>query len=184
LDFIQSGFFISFFDEIWDKPLPRCRSPPLQSEFPEKFRLEEKTMAYNKALEEKKWRQWKEAEEKELRRLGVDEDRIAQLRESDWDAFKVERRYYERYSDTDTYIDWQAAGEISPDIRTVQNLLDDIDDAELYRLLLSMDKLTLQIVLWRMEGYSRAEISAISGLAIAAIDMRILRLKRKIKNIL
>ena len=28
-------------------------------------------MAYNKAKEEKKWRLWKEAEEKQLRNLGV-----------------------------------------------------------------------------------------------------------------
>ena len=38
-------------------------------------------MAYNKASEERKWRLWKEAEEKQLRELGVSEDRIAQLRE-------------------------------------------------------------------------------------------------------
>ena len=31
-------------------------------------------MAYNKAKEEKKWRLWKEAEEKQLRNLGVNED--------------------------------------------------------------------------------------------------------------
>ena len=33
-------------------------------------------MAYNKAREEKKWRLWKEAEEKQLRKLGVDESTI------------------------------------------------------------------------------------------------------------
>ena len=37
-------------------------------------------MAYNKAREEKKWRLWKEAEEKQLRSLGVSEDTIEQLR--------------------------------------------------------------------------------------------------------
>lgn len=37
-------------------------------------------MAYNKAKEEKKWRLWKEAEEKQLRNLGVDEDDIEKLR--------------------------------------------------------------------------------------------------------
>ena len=31
-------------------------------------------MAYNKAKEEKKWRLWKEAEEKQLRSLGVNEE--------------------------------------------------------------------------------------------------------------
>ena len=37
-------------------------------------------MAYNKAREEKKWRLWKEAEEKQLRKLGVDESTIETLR--------------------------------------------------------------------------------------------------------
>ncbi|MDL2233553.1 sigma-70 family RNA polymerase sigma factor [Ruminococcaceae bacterium OttesenSCG-928-L11] len=141
-------------------------------------------MAYNKAREEKKWRQWKEAEEKELRRLGVSEDVIARLHEADWDAFKVERRYSERNSDTDTYIDWQAADEVPPDIRTVQNLLDEIDNEELYRILLTEDKLTLQIAIWKMEGYTNIEIAKITGIPANAVNVRIWRLKQKIKNIL
>ena len=31
-------------------------------------------MAYNKASEERKWRYWKEQEEKKLRELGMDEE--------------------------------------------------------------------------------------------------------------
>lgn len=141
-------------------------------------------MAYNKAWEEKKWRRWKEAEEKELRRLGVSDDAIARLREADWDAFKVERRYYERYSDTDTYIDWQAADEVPPDIRTIQDLLDEIDNEELYRILQSVDKLTLQIAVWMMEGYSLRKIAKQLNLTDKAVYRRVDRLKEKIKNIL
>lgn len=33
-------------------------------------------MAYNKARAEKKWLKWKEAEEKKLRELGVDEETV------------------------------------------------------------------------------------------------------------
>lgn len=36
-------------------------------------------MSFNYGREEKKWRLWKEAEEKELRGLGVDEDTIEKL---------------------------------------------------------------------------------------------------------
>ena len=56
-------------------------------------------MAYNKASEERKWRLWKEAEEKQLRELGVSEDRIAQLRTYDWEVFNSDRRYYEHHAD-------------------------------------------------------------------------------------
>ena len=57
-------------------------------------------MAYNKASEERKWRLWKEAEEKQMRELGVSEDRIAQLRAYDWEVFNSDRRYYEHHADS------------------------------------------------------------------------------------
>lgn len=50
-------------------------------------------MAYNKAKEERKWRLWKEAEEKKLRSLGVSEDAIEQLHIHDWAVFNSDRRY-------------------------------------------------------------------------------------------
>ena len=61
-------------------------------------------MAYNKAKEEKKWRLWKEAEEKQLRNLGVTEDDIEQLRIHDWAIFNSDRRYYQRVQETGTYL--------------------------------------------------------------------------------
>ena len=60
-------------------------------------------MAYNKAKEEKKWRLWKEAEEKQLRSLGVNEDDIEKLRVHDWTIFNSDRRYYQRVQETGTY---------------------------------------------------------------------------------
>ena len=42
-------------------------------------------MAYNKAREERKWKQWKENEEALLRTLGMDEETIQELRRSDWE---------------------------------------------------------------------------------------------------
>ena len=141
-------------------------------------------MAYNKAGAEKKWRLWKEAEEKRLRRLGVGEDVIRRLRKADWDDFKAERRYFEHYADTDTYLDWLAADEVPADIRTAQDLLDDIDSEELYRLLLTVDKLTLQIAVWLIEGYSPRIIAEHLSLTDKAVYRRMDRLKEKIKNIL
>ena len=76
----------------------RCRSPLPVSEFQTKFRnSEDTTMAYNKTSEERKWRLWKETEEKQMRELGVSEDRIEQLRAYDWEVFNSDRRYYEHY---------------------------------------------------------------------------------------
>ncbi len=63
-------------------------------------------MAYNKAREEKKWRLWKEAEEKQLRSLGVSEDTIEQLRVHDWAIFNSDRRYYQRIVKTNGIRNW------------------------------------------------------------------------------
>lgn len=54
-------------------------------------------MAYNKAKEERKWRLWKEAKEKQLRSLGVGAEDIEKLRVHDWAVFNSDRRYYEKF---------------------------------------------------------------------------------------
>ena len=75
-------------------------------------------MAYNKAREEKKWRLWKEAEEKQLRSLGVSEDTIEQLRVHDWAIFNSDRRYYQRMQEAGTYLEEIAEDTTPPEIKT------------------------------------------------------------------
>ena len=53
-------------------------------------------MAYNKAKAEREWIRWKEAEEKKLRELGVDEETIQRLHTYDWAQFNKERQYRQR----------------------------------------------------------------------------------------
>lgn len=55
-------------------------------------------MAYNKAREEKKWRLWKEAEEKQLRSLGVSEKDIEKLRVHDWAIFQFRQALLSAYA--------------------------------------------------------------------------------------
>ena len=51
-------------------------------------------MSFNYGREEKKWRLWKETEEKQLRGLGVSEDTIEQLRTHDWAVINVNIKMY------------------------------------------------------------------------------------------
>lgn len=51
-------------------------------------------MAYNHGREDRKWRIWKEAEEKLLRECGVDEATIEQIRMADRADFNSNRRFY------------------------------------------------------------------------------------------
>ena len=139
-------------------------------------------MAYNKAREEKNWRLWKEAEEKQLRSLGVSEDTIEQLRNHDWAVFNSDRRYYQRMQETGTYLEEVAEDTTLPEIRTVDDFLDNIENQQLYQVLIMVDRLTLRIALMKIQGYSTREIAAYLGITEKAVYRRMDRLKEKLKK--
>ncbi len=141
-------------------------------------------MAYNKAREEKKWRLWKEAEEKQLRSLGVSESDIETLRVHDWAIFNSDRRYYQRMQETGTYLEEVAADMTQPEIKTVEDFLDNIENQQLYQVLIKADRLTLQAILLQIQGYSIAEIAAVLGMKEDTVYKRLGRLKQKIKKLL
>ena len=141
-------------------------------------------MAYNKAKEEKKWRLWKEAEEKQLRSLGVSEDTIEQLRVHDWAIFNSDRRYYQRMQEAGTYLDEVAEDTTPPEIKTVEDFLDNIENQQLYQVLIKVDRLTLQAVLLQLQGFSIAEIALMLDMKEYTVYKRLSRLKEKIKKLL
>ena len=99
-------------------------------------------MAYNKAKEEKKWRLWKAAEERKLRSLGVSEDTIEKLRVYDWAIFNSDRRYYQRVQESGTYLEEVAEDTTPPEIKTVEDFLDSIENQQLFHILIKVDRLT------------------------------------------
>ena len=141
-------------------------------------------MAYNKAREEKKWRLWKEAEEKQLRKLGVDESTIETLRTHDWAIFNSDRRYYQRMQEAGTYLEGVADDTQQPEIKTVEDFLNSIENQQLYQVLIKADRLTLQAILLQIQGYSIAEIAAVLGMKEDTVYKRLGRLKQKIKKLL
>ena len=141
-------------------------------------------MAYKKAREEKKWRLWKEAEEKQLRSLGVSENDIEKLRIHDWAIFNSDRRFYQRMQETGTYLEEVATDMTQPEIKTVEDFLDNIENQQLYQVLIKVDRLTLQAILLQIQGYSIAEIAAILGMKEDTVYKRLGRLKQKIKKLL
>lgn len=139
-------------------------------------------MAYNKASEERKWRLWKEAEEKILRECGVSESTIEEIRNYDRKVFNSDRRFYRRLNDVGEYIEDTAEQEQVVEVKTVVELLDEIENEALYQTLLTVDKHTLQIVLLKMQGYSTKEIAARTGLTEKAVYKRLDRLREKLKS--
>ena len=143
----------------------------------QKFRLEETIWHTTK-----KWRLWKEAEEKQLRNLGVTEDDIEQLRIHDWAIFNSDRRYYQRVQETGTYLDELAEDTTQPEVKTVEDFLDSIENQHLYQVLIKVDRLTLQIALMKIQGYSTREIAVYLDITEKAVYRRMDRLKEKLKK--
>lgn len=141
-------------------------------------------MAYNHGREERKWRIWKEAEETVLRKCGVDESTIEEIRTYDRAEFNSNRRFYRWTSDFGEYLEGMTEVEPFADVKTVADLLDEIENENLYRALLTVDKRTLQIVLLKMQGYSTKEIAPIVHVTTGAIYARLDHLRKKLRKIL
>ncbi len=116
-------------------------------------------MAYNHGREDRKWRIWKEAEEKLLRECGVDEATIEQIRIADRADFNSNRRFYRWTNDVAEYLEDMADRERQTEVGTVAELLDEIESENLYQVLVTVDGRTLKIVLLKMQGYSTKEIA-------------------------
>lgn len=137
-------------------------------------------MSYNKAKEERKWKKWKQAEEKQLRALGVSEDIILRLRTYDWNVFKEERRYREKLILWNPGVEWKCTDSLQLPVKDVDSFLNSLEDMELFSLLSKEDIITLQILFYKLEGYTSKEICQFLGMSKDATDKRFLRLKNKL----
>ena len=177
LTLMFSRVFLFFFDAV-------RRLSNLDFNIFKNLRLEEKKMAYNNGRENRKWLIWKEAEEKILREHGVDETTTPQIRTDDRADFNSNRRFYHWTSDFGEYLEGMADRERNTEVKTVADLLDEIEDETLYRALLTVDRRTLQIILLKMQGYSTKEIAPLVGLTTGAIYARLDHLRKKLRKIL
>ena len=69
-------------------------------------------------------------------------------------------------------------------MKTVADFLDSIENPQLYQVLVKADRLTLQIIVMQLQGYSTHDIASLLRLTEQAIYKRVNRLKEKIKKIL
>ena len=140
-------------------------------------------MAYNKASEERKWRYWKEQEEKKLRELGMEEEKIQKLRQMDREDFLEERRYREHLDETMQDMDSIKEKDSELFARDVKELLDHIGDKRIYELLKETEHQTLEILLLSTWGYSGREVAKIMGMTEQTIYTKRNRLRKKLKNL-
>ena len=139
-------------------------------------------MAYNHGREDRKWRIWKEAEEKILRECGIGEAVIEQIRTDDRADFNSSRRFYRWTSNFGEYLEGIADREKQVEVMSVSDLLDEIENENLYLALITVDRRTLQIVMLKMQGYSTKEIAPLVNLTAGAIYARLQHLRKKLKD--
>ena len=139
-------------------------------------------MAYNHGREDRKWRIWKEAEEKLLRECGVDEAPLSRY------AWRTGQTSIPTGGFTDGRMTLRnilrTGRERQAEVGTVAELLEEIESENLYQVLVTVDGRTLKIVLLKMQGYSTKEIAPLVHLTTGAIYARLDHLRKKLRKIL
>lgn len=107
-------------------------------------------MSYNKAKEFRKCKLWKQEEEEFLKKLGVDDNVIKQLREYDYQMLLSERRFRRKQTTTKDLFFLNIPSHDQREIRAVENILDSIENEALFAYLSKIDFKTLSILLLKI----------------------------------
>lgn len=156
-----------------------CRDPPLFFFFSENGGYH---MGYDYKKEYIRWKQWKENEEKILRKHHVDELTISDLRKFDLAQFNAERSFKRHQNVTkDIFFITQPIYD-EKEINNIDGILDEIESESLFEYLKKVDPVVLSIIELKIKGYNINEISQILGISISSIYRRIKKVKKFIKK--
>ena len=138
-------------------------------------------MKYNYEKEKLRWEKDKLLEEKLLKKNNVNHSIINMLRNYDWNDFKRERSFKTHQNVTkDVFFDLKATYD-EKEINSINDLMDEIENENLYKILSKEDNITLKILVYKIQGYSTKEIANILGITIDNIYYRIKKLRKNIK---
>lgn len=140
-------------------------------------------MAYNGLKEYYKWRRWKDNDEKKLREHDVDEETIAKIRDFDRITYNSDNRFYKRLNDMGEFYEETIPDTSKDEITSVEQLLQEVENPKMYKILKKASERTLQIILMRVQGYSVKDISEIIHISKASIYERISTLRNKLKEV-
>ena len=70
-----------------------------------------------------------------------------------------------------------------PEITTVEQLLDEVENPEMYKILRKTSERTLQILLMRVRGYSVKDISEILHISKTSVYERIKTVREKLNKV-
>lgn len=140
-------------------------------------------MAYNSLKSYWIWRRKKEAEEKEWRELGVDENIIDELHDFDRIAYNSDDRFYKRLYDVGDFYEEIIEDKSQREVTTVEQLLDEVENPAMYKILKKTSEKTLQILLMRVRGYSVKDITEILHLSKTSVYKRIKNVREKLNKV-
>ena len=140
-------------------------------------------MIYNNLKAYWIWRRKKEAEEKAWRELGVDENIIAEIHDFDRIAYNSDDRFYKRLYDVGDFYEEIVEDNSQLEITTVEQLLDEVENPAMYKIIKKTSERTLQILLMRVRGYSVKDISKILHISKTSVYERIKTVCEKLKKI-
>lgn len=69
-------------------------------------------------------------------------------------------------------------------LHTVQELLDEIENEHLFTALQAQDEMTLELVLYKLDGYTYDDISKKCGISANAVKLRMWKFRKKLKKFL
>ena len=140
-------------------------------------------MVYNSLKSYWIWRRKKEAEEKEWRELGVDENIIDELHDFDRIAYNSDDRFYKRLYDVGDFYEEIIEDKSQCEITSVEQLLDEVESPAMYKILKKTSEKTLQILLMRVRGYSVKDITEILHLSKTSVYKRIKNVREKLNKV-
>ncbi len=140
-------------------------------------------MAYNSLKSYWIWRRKKKAEEKEFRALGANEDFIAEIHDFDRIAYNSDDRFYKRLYDVGDFYEEIVEDNSQQEITSVEQLLDEVENPAMYKILKKTSEKTLQILLMRVWGYSVKDISEILHISKVSIYKRIKTVRDKLDKV-
>ena len=140
-------------------------------------------MVYNSLKSYWIWRRKKEAEEKEWRALVVDENIIDELHDFDRIAYNSDDRFYKRLYDVGDFYEEIIEDKSQREVTTVEQLLDEVENPAMYKILKKASEKTLQILLMRVRGYYVKDITEILHLSKTSVYKRIKNVREKLNKV-
>lgn len=139
-------------------------------------------MSYDYKKEYNLWKQWKDNEEKILRKHNVDEKIISDLRKFDMAQFNAERSFKRHQNVTkDIFFITQPVYD-KIEIKNIENILDQIEKKKIYEYLKRVDPMILKIIELKIIGYNINEISQMLDISVRSIYRKIKKVKNSLKK--